>query len=125
MAIVGQDMKGDSKGYAPVRLEPDVKGDIPLESGVPNTQYGFPAVPDGWPDDIIAVIVDTQFTIEVPEGSESLLIQLEAANLNYNLQLYVRHGQPVALGATFIYDYMSDSDFGFEEVGRAPGKKIA
>ena len=61
----------------------------------------------------------TRYTIDVPGGASELKIDLNAANLNYDIDLHARFGQPVLYDSntqTFTADFESTSPSGNESV---------
>jgi hypothetical protein len=101
----------DSLGY---QVRGPGGGDtLELTSGV--AQQGSIRAPASGED---AVIDDTQYTVQVPNGASQLTVELDG---NQDVDLYVRAGQRITISSSGLEaDYGSDSQTGHESVAITP-----
>jgi pre-peptidase len=97
-------------GSAPANPPPAATGGTnTLTSGVPVT-FTLAAVNDG-----SLVNGKNGFSIDVPQGAVRLDVILRTTTPNADLDLYVRYGQDVAMGANgLVADYVSEGPIGLE-----------
>ena len=118
-SCVGSSLFGQAQGvrFVPGRIAGDnLKAETPLEDGV-ERRLSWRDIPD-LPPDTIAVDTTNQYTMEVTETLESLVIVMAAADVTKNFELFVRYNAPIELtGGQIVADYFLMSPQGFEELG--------